>query len=182
MVQQNGRKKNILGRSIRESFFFLPVVKFIMTVPKKFGILIVVTRMYVQIYYSKYKNEVRFYMEKALKIKIFISTIVICGVIVALAMALVDKYTPSETMRTLDNYYAVAPDEAVVLLENEIYGERALLRDGGIYLTLDTVDSILNDAFYLDEAERLLSYTLPEEIIRVEEGQAFYYSNKEKIQ
>lgn len=120
-------------------------------------------------------------MEKALKIKIIISTIVICCVITALAIALVSKYTPSETMRALDNYYDVAPEEAVVLLENEIYGERALLRDGGIYLTLDMIDSVLNSDFYLDEAEQLLSYTLPEELIRAEEGQAFYYSNKDMI-
>ena len=121
-------------------------------------------------------------MEKALKIKIIFSTIVICGVITALALALVNKYTPSETMRPLDNYYDVAPDEAVVLLENEIYGERALLRDGGIYLSLKTIDSLFNDEFYLDEAESLLSYVLPEELIRVEVGQPYYYSNREPRQ
>lgn len=119
-------------------------------------------------------------MEKALKIKIFVSTILICGVITFLGFKLADKYTPSETMRALDNYYDVAPDEAVVLLENEIYAERALLRDGGIYLTLDTVDSLFNSGFYLDEAEQLLSYTLPEELIRVEAGKTYYYSNKEQ--
>ena len=118
-------------------------------------------------------------MEKALKIKIIVSTLLICGIITFLGLKLVDKYTPSETMRELDNYYDVAPDEAVVLLENEIYAERALLRDGGIYLTLDTVDSLFNDGFYLDEAEQLLSYTLPEELIRVEAGKPYYYSNKE---
>jgi len=118
-------------------------------------------------------------MEKALKIKIIVSTLLICGIITFLGFKLVDKYTPSETMRALDNYYDVAPDEAVVLLENEIYAERALLRDGGIYLTLDTVDCLFNDGFYLDEAEQLLSYTLPEELIRVEAGKAYYYSNKE---
>ena len=118
-------------------------------------------------------------MEKALKIKIIVSTLLICGIITFLGFKLVDKYTPSETMRALDNYYDVAPDEAVVLLENEIYAERALLRDGGIYLTLDTVDSLFNDGFYLDEAEQLLSYTLPEELIRVEAGKSYYYSNKE---
>ena len=120
-------------------------------------------------------------MEKALKIKLIVSTLLICAVITVLALALVDKYTPSETMRALDNYYDVAPEEAVVLFENEIYGERALLRDGGIYLTLNTVDSMLNDAFYLDEAEQLLIYTLPKEVIRAEAGQAFYYSNKEVV-
>lgn len=152
-----------------------------MTVLKKFVILIVVVNRFAGTYYSKYKNGVLLNMEKALKIKLIFSTIVICVVITALAIALVNKYTPSETMRTLDNYYDVAPEEAVVLLENEIYSERALIRDGGIYLTLDTVDSILNDDFYFDEAEQLLSYALPEELIRVEEGQAFYYSNKEVI-
>ena len=118
-------------------------------------------------------------MEKALKIKIIVSTLLICGIITFLGLKLVDKYTPSETMRAVDNYYDVTPDEAVVLLENEIYAERALLRDGGIYLTLDTVDSLFNDGFYLDEAEQLLSYTLPEELIRVEAGKPYYYSNKE---
>ena len=119
-------------------------------------------------------------MEKALKIKLVISTIVICGVLVALAFALVNKYTPSETMRPLDNYYDVASDEAVVLLENELYVERALLRDGGIYVSFATVDSMLNEDFYLDEAEQLLSYTLPEELIRVAEGQSRYYRNNEE--
>lgn len=180
-VQQSSRKKNIPGRSIGEYFFFLPIVKLIMTVPKKFAILIMVTNGFIRTYYSKYKNGVLSNMEKALKIKLIISTIVICGVITALALALVNKYTPSETMRTLDNYYDVAPEEAVILLENEIYGERALLRDGGIYLALNTVDSILNDEFYLDETEQLLFYTLPEAVIRAEEGQAFYYNNDEAV-
>jgi len=130
---------------------------------------------------SKYKDEVAVIMEKAFKIKLIISTIVICGIITALAIALVNKYTPSETMRPLDNYYDVAPEEAVVLLENEIYGERALLKDGGIYLTYDMVDSLLNQDFYLDEKEQLIIYTLPEEIIRLEEGEAFYFRNEEVI-
>ncbi len=120
-------------------------------------------------------------MKKAFKIKLIFSTIVVCGIITALAIALINKYTPSETMRTLDNYYDVASDEAVVLLENEIYGERALLREGGIYLKLDTVDSMLNDDFYLDETEQMLSYVLPDAVIRAEAGQAFYYSNEEVI-
>lgn len=121
-------------------------------------------------------------MEKALKIKIIFSTIVICGVIMALSLALVNKYTPSETMRSLDNYYDVAPDEVVVLLENEIFGERALLREGGIYLSLDTVISLFNEDFYFDEAEELLSYALPKELICAEPGGLYYTKNKEQCQ
>lgn len=120
-------------------------------------------------------------MEKALKIKIIVSTIVICCVITALALALANKYTPSETMRSLDNYYDVASDEAVVLLENEIFNERAFLQDGGVYLSFTTVQNLFNDEFYLDEEEELLSYALPEELIRVETGSSYYFKNKEQF-
>ena len=118
-------------------------------------------------------------MEKALKIKLIIGTILFCVICIGLGLTLANKYKPSETMRTLDNYYDVGPEEAVVLLENEIYEERALVRNGSIYLTLNTVSSLFNDDFYFDEAEQLLSYTLPEELIRLEPGKNYYYSNKE---
>ena len=126
------------------------------------------------------KKEVQNYMDKVLKIKLIIGTILICVICAGLGLTLANKYRPSETMRTLDNYYDVAPEEAVVLLENEIYEERALLQDGGIYVTLDTIDRFINDDFYLDEAEQLLSYALPEELIRAEQGKFYYYSNAEK--
>ena len=121
-------------------------------------------------------------MEKVVKIKLIISAIVVCVVLTVLAVALVDKYTPSETMRPLDNYYDVAPEEAVILLETEICEERALLRENGIYFSLELVDNLLNDGFYLDEEEHLLSYALPEELLRAEEGKNFYYRNKEVCQ
>ena len=40
-------------------------------------------------------------MEKSLKIKLLMGTIFICIFITALAVTLVQKYTPSETMRPL---------------------------------------------------------------------------------
>lgn len=120
-------------------------------------------------------------MEKGLRIKLIIGTIVVCAILTALAIVLIDKYTPSETMRTLDKYYDVAPDEAVVLMENEIYEERVLLREGGMYLSVETVLELLNNQFYLDETEQLISLALPEELICAEEGQAFYFNNGEKI-
>ncbi len=121
-------------------------------------------------------------MDKFLKIKLIVSTIIVCVVLTVLAFALVEKYTPSETMRPLDNYYDVASDEAVILLENEICEERALLREGGLYFSRELVTSLLNDEFYYDEEEQLLSYALPEELLRAEEGAFYYYRNEEVIQ
>lgn len=181
MVQQTAERGSIHGRSPGSHFLFLLYVKLIMTVPKKFVILNMDSNGFIRASHSKQKNEVLDYMEKALKIKLIVSTVAVLGIITALAIALINKYTPSETMRPLNNYYDVASDEAVILLENEIYGERALLRENGVYLDYTTVSSVLNDEFYLDEAEQLLIYTLPEAVIRANEGEAVYYSNQEEI-
>lgn len=118
-------------------------------------------------------------MEKVVKIKLIITTIVICVVLTFLAIALVNKYTPSETMRPLDDYYDVAPGEAVIILETDISEERALIRENGIYFSWELVTNLLNDEFYLDEEEQLLSYALPEELLRAEEGKNYYYRNDE---
>lgn len=121
-------------------------------------------------------------MEKALKIKLLMGTIFVCIFVTVVAITLVQKYTPSETMRTLDNYYDVALDEAVVLLENEIFEERALLKDGGIYMLYSAILDVVDTAYYLDKEEQLLSYALPDSLIRVEEGKDYYYKNEEVCQ
>ena len=54
----------------------------------------------------------------------------------------------------------------------------ALLKDGGIYMLYSTILDVLDTAYYLDKEEQLLSYALPEELIRVEEGEAYYYKNE----
>lgn len=118
-------------------------------------------------------------MEKIVRIKLMITAIAICVAVTFLAVALVNKYTPSETMRSLDNYYDTAPDEAVLLLETEISEERALLRENSVYFSWNLVAALLNDDFYLDEAEGLLSYALPMELLRVPEGETYYYTNGE---
>ncbi len=118
-------------------------------------------------------------MEKGLKIKLLIGTVLVLGAIAAMGFALKEKFTPSETMGTLEGYYDVTAEEAVIIVENERYEKNALILDGGVYLSYDMVTSLLMDEFYLDKEENILSYALPEELIRVEVGKAFYYSNGE---
>ena len=120
-------------------------------------------------------------MEKVMKIKLIAGILSVCIIISVLSIVLVKKYTPSETMRTLDNYYDVAPEEAVVLLENEIYAKHALLKEGGIYLPWEMVKSLLNKDFYLDEEEQVLLYALPESLIRTSIGETVYYEEEEPV-
>ena len=93
-------------------------------------------------------------MKKAFKIKLLMSTVFICIFLTVLAITIAKKYAPSETMRPLDNYYDVALDEAVVILENEIFEERALLKDGAIYLLFSTINGMVEPKYYLDKEER----------------------------
>ncbi len=118
-------------------------------------------------------------MEKSLKIKIIICTVLACIAVTILAFALVEKYTPSEEMGTLDGYYDVTETEAVILVETSIYEERALLRDDGIYLSYEMVAAVLTNEYYLDEKEEVLSYVLGDTLIRVYPEEACYYRNGE---
>ena len=60
-------------------------------------------------------------MEKGLKIKMMIGAVLVCVLVCVLGIALKDKFTPSETMGSIENYYEVAEDEAVILIETEMY-------------------------------------------------------------
>lgn len=176
--QKEGRKRENSGRSkTRSLFLFLPDRKFLMTSGKKSGILILKQLPGAVCIWKEMRNWTS--MDKSLRIKVAVGTIFICIALTLLAVTLINKYTPSETMRALDRYYDVAPDEAVVLMENEIFEEKALLREGGLYLPAGTVFSLLNDGFYLDEEEHLLSLAWPEELIRAAEGESQYYRNDE---
>ena len=99
---------------------------------------------------------------------------------VVLCVALVKKYTPNKEYVAGEEYAPVAEGEAHVIFWQEKYEKNALLLNGGIYLDLETVLSYINEDFYYDAEELVLSYTTPTEIIRAYPMEAVYYSNKTK--
>ncbi len=101
---------------------------------------------------------------------------------VVLGAALVKKYTPGKERVAPAQVYPVAEGEAHVMFWQEAYEKNALLSGGGIYLDLETVLAHINGEFYYDEAETVLSYTTPTEIIRAYPGEAAYYSNKTRTE
>ncbi|MBR2408015.1 MAG: hypothetical protein IKB07_03575 [Lachnospiraceae bacterium] len=113
--------------------------------------------------------------------------IAIIGVLVALLLiaavlcvALVKKYTPNKERVLPEELAPVAEGEAHVVFWQEKYEKNALLLNGGIYLDFETVSSYINEDFYYDEKELVLSYTKPTEIIRAYPMESVYYSNKTK--
>lgn len=100
---------------------------------------------------------------------------------VVLGTALVKKFTPSNERVSLSEVYAVEEGKAHVMFWQEEFEKKALVLYGEAYLDLETVLTYMNEDFYYDEAEKVLSYTTPTEIIRAYAGESSYYSNKETV-
>ena len=108
-------------------------------------------------------------------IGVFVALLLIAAV---LGVALVRKYTPNKDYIAPEEVVTVPEGEAYVIFWNEKYEKNALLLNGGIYLDLETVFTYINEDFYYDEEEFVLTYTTPSEIIRAYPTEAVYYSNK----
>ncbi len=81
---------------------------------------------------------------------------------------LYEKYSYSDEMADLEEYFQVQGEEAVAItLGNAMIEEQALLQNGIYYMKFQDVQKYLNDRFYVDENESLLLYTTPTEIIPV---------------
>lgn len=105
---------------------------------------------------------------------------VILIIVVVIVGLVVKKYTPSKEVMSLEEYYEVAEDEALVLFRSGIYEKKALYEDGVVYLDYQTVVERMNDHFYWDENENLLLCTTPDQVIKTEAGSKDYYVNKSK--
>lgn len=112
-------------------------------------------------------------------IGVFVALLLIA---VVLGVALIRKYTPNNEYIASEKIAPVTEGEAHVIFWQDKYEKNALLLNGGIYLDFDTVLSYINEDFYYDANELVLSYTTPTEIIRAYPMAAVYYSNKTEIE
>ena len=85
---------------------------------------------------------------------------------------LYQKYSYSKELADLDQYFGLAAaDEAAIVLNHDFAPEKGLMKDGHCYLDLETVHTYLNDRFYVDYHEKLLLYTLPDEVVSLGLGE-----------
>ena len=85
---------------------------------------------------------------------------------------LYQKYSYSKELADLDQYFGLAAtDEATIVLNHDFAPEKGLMKDGHCYLDLETVHTYLNDRFYVDYHEKLLLYTLPDEVVSLGLGE-----------
>ncbi|HWT26917.1 MAG TPA: glycosyl hydrolase family 18 protein, partial [Mobilitalea sp.] len=95
---------------------------------------------------------------------------------------LVKKFTPSNDIMELTDYYKVKDSEVLLILQDQINDKKGLLIDGEVYVDYDTVVQKFNHRFYWDNNENILTYTTPTEILQAEVGTNKYTVMKSTIE
>ncbi|MBQ7776331.1 MAG: SH3 domain-containing protein [Lachnospiraceae bacterium] len=109
-------------------------------------------------------------MKKLIPVIVAIVLILIIGAATA-GTIVFDKYSYSKETADLKEYFEVSGDKLAIILQDEKMDEKAVLKDGVCYFDLNTVHKYFNDTFYVDKAEGLLLYALPEEVVRIRLGE-----------
>lgn len=117
-------------------------------------------------------------MEGKVKGAIFGTIFATVILVIIVVMIIVQKFAPSKERIDINEFYKVATEEALIIFQNGIYEERALIENDIAYLDYDTVVEFMNKRFYWDNNENLLIYTTPTELIRTEIGSKRYTINK----
>lgn len=92
----------------------------------------------------------------------------------AAAKMVYDRYSYSKEQADLDAFYQVSEGERAIVLQSEMVGEKAVIRDDVCYFDIDTVHKYLNEIFYVDLQEKLLLYTTASDTIKAGFGEASY--------
>lgn len=123
--------------------------------------------------YSKKRN-IRNRRRKERKIKsLFAVLFVLLLCIGAAGIFLYQKYSPSKERKDLNEWFEVSGNEVKVHLNDSRVEEISGVRENGtVYLPVSWVTENLNKRFYWNESEGLLTYTLPDEIIDMDESSA----------
>lgn len=107
--------------------------------------------------------------------------LLLCLVVLIIAVVfIVKKYTPSKETMELTKYYSVDTGKIMLVMQDEVYEEQGLYKDGMVYVDINTIQKYFNHRFYWDANENILIYTTPNEIIKTEVGSKYYYINKSK--
>ncbi|MCM1104299.1 MAG: glycosyl hydrolase family 18 protein [Clostridium sp.] len=85
-------------------------------------------------------------------------------VLVAVVPKILERYSYSKERVDLTEYFECEGDEARIMLHDELLSERALVRDGAVYFSYDTVAEYMEDRFYYNDTERVMKYTLPDHV------------------
>ena len=113
------------------------------------------------------------------------AALVVVIAIIALVSIFVKQYkkshAPSEVVKDLTEYYGIAADEAMIIIDEKVYDKRGLWKNGTAYIDLDTVTEMYIHRFFWVAEENLMLYTTPDKIYHFVPGQKEYTLNDETV-
>ena len=120
-------------------------------------------------------------MKKLIPVLIAIVLIIIIGGI-SFGSVIREKYSYSGEKADLNEYFGVTGDEAAIILQDEIIGDKARVgADGTFYITYDTVsDYFIYTRLYVNETENSIRYVLPDRILSYNIGESSYMDGGEE--
>lgn len=104
-------------------------------------------------------------MEKKAKPLVIILVVIILLAAAGAGTWLAVKYMPSFKTVDLNERYGVKGEEVAILFNDELQAASGRFVNDQTYLPLTWVNETINEKFFWDEKEKLLVYTLPEEIV-----------------
>ncbi len=119
-------------------------------------------------------------MEKRAKQAVIGTLLVLVLILVLGAVTLVKYLSPGKEKMSLADYYHVPAGEAMIILDDKIYEKNAMIFGGELYVDFDTVVQRFNKRFYWDNAEQVLIYTTPTEVIKARPQENSIEINGEK--
>ncbi|MBO5372185.1 MAG: glycosyl hydrolase family 18 [Lachnospiraceae bacterium] len=118
--------------------------------------------------------------KKMLQSAILAIAVIVIIVLVVVIGKVVEKYTPSEEIMDLYEYYELNDtSKAAIILDNEKIETQAVVKDGTVYMDITAVKEMFNDRFYWDTNENLLLYTTPTDVISAAVSGKEYFVTKE---
>ncbi len=102
-------------------------------------------------------------------------------ILVIIIGKIINKYTPTKEEKDLFEYYGITDEtSAAIVLNHEIVSQKAVIKDGVLYVDYETVKDLFNRRFYWDTNENLLLYTTADDVISAEVSGRDYFVTKKK--
>lgn len=109
------------------------------------------------------------------------AVVLILIILIIIVSKLIDKYSPSKERMDLKEYYSITQDADVSIVSNHaLLEQKAVYKEGTVYLDYKTVQEIFNSRFYWDANENVLLYTTPTDVVSAAASSKDYYVTKEK--
>lgn len=108
------------------------------------------------------------------------TVLVLLAIVISITIVVIKKFTPSKNIMEITEYYEVANDKVLLVMQNELSETNGLYLDGKVYIDYNTIVEKFNSRFYWDFNENILIYSTPTEVIKTEIGSNNYYVNKSK--